>query len=393
MKKADFENDGGDQQDDPQLDSCATGDHMMSTARSITSNDHTLTSKERRALLAYESTIEAGKEAFLQVGAALLAIRDDRLYRQDFGSFEEYVEERWGFSRQRAYQLLTAAEVALNLSTTVDIKGLNERQARELTQLSKDDQVVVYRLAKSTAPAGRVTARHLENLATVAQGIMEAGAIDDTTGIMVPWDALTPERKATLIQANLDEEGYERWQRQHAHVVRVAMSSGSYEWYTPKKYVEAAREVMGGIDLDPASSEIANQTVGAKTYYTLDDDGLTHGWKGKTWANPPYSSLAPIFVAHLIAEFAAGRVTAAIILLNAHNTDTQWFQPLWDFPCCFTNHRISFINGDDGEPRSGNNHGSAFFYLGPDVARFEKVFGKFGTVVGTRRAWDRGVTE
>ena len=64
--------------------------------------------------------------------------------------------------------------------------------------------------------------------------------------------------------------------------------SKSNEWYTPAPYIEAARRVMGEIDLDPASSTFANHIVRAKMYYAIEDNGLEQNWKGRVWLNPPY---------------------------------------------------------------------------------------------------------
>jgi hypothetical protein len=44
--------------------------------------------------------------------------------------------------------------------------------------------------------------------------------------------------------------------------------TGEFEWYTPAEFVEAARAVLGEFDLDPASSERAQQTVKARRYYS-----------------------------------------------------------------------------------------------------------------------------
>ena len=55
--------------------------------------------------------------------------------------------------------------------------------------------------------------------------------------------------------------------------VHVSHNSGENEWYTPKNIIESARAVMGDIDLDPASSALANDIVQAKDYYTTNEDG------------------------------------------------------------------------------------------------------------------------
>ena len=78
------------------------------------------------------------------VGQALLEIRDARLYRETHGSFEAYLDERWGVSRSRGYQLIDAARVTKALSTGVDLDPpANEAQARALVPLAGDEQAMV----------------------------------------------------------------------------------------------------------------------------------------------------------------------------------------------------------------------------------------------------------
>ena len=58
----------------------------------------------------------------------------------DFSTFEEYCQERWGWSRHRSNQLIEAAEVVTDLGnhghqTTMPA---NERQARELARVPEE---------------------------------------------------------------------------------------------------------------------------------------------------------------------------------------------------------------------------------------------------------------
>lgn len=162
----------------------------------------------------------------------------------------------------------------------------------------------------------------------------------------------------------------------------------SDEWYTPSKYVEAARQVMGGIDLDPASCEVANQTVGAKTFYTKAQDGLSPDlpWRGRVWLNPPFSQpAAGRFAQRLLEDFAAKRVRQAVFLQNAA-TDTAWFHALASRGAvCFPRRRLAFLQAD-GRAVDSNRSAQVLIYLGDRTAEFDSVFTEFGLVGALRGA-------
>lgn len=115
-----------------------------------------LSVEECNRLERLEGTIAAGIKTFIEVGRALAEIRDGHLYRQDHSTFESYCKARWQFTRQRAYQLIGAAEVAgtldLECKPRVDIPA--EKVLRLLAPLPKEKRREVFDKAVEVAAGG-----------------------------------------------------------------------------------------------------------------------------------------------------------------------------------------------------------------------------------------------
>ena len=158
-------------------------------------------------------------------------------------------------------------------------------------------------------------------------------------------------------------------------------ASGEFEWFTPPHIITAARKVMGGIDLDPASTPEANAIVGAERIYTMADDGLSQPWAGRVWMNPPYAEkLIVPFVGRLIEEVRRGTVEQACVLVN-NATETAWFQRLVSAMdvLCLPAGRLKFWHPARG--KLNPLQGQAIFYLGPEDLRFRAVFSAVGALV------------
>ncbi len=171
-----------------------------------------------------------------------------------------------------------------------------------------------------------------------------------------------------------------------AEARRIGCTTGTPEWFTPPTIIAAARRVMGGIDLDPATCLAAQAIIQAATYYTVEDSGLFHAWTGRIWLNPPFD--APTirrFVAKLVNAYQAGDVAQAVLLTDA-GTDTRWFHTALDAATavCFSRGRIHFLTtqGLSGSP----TRGQAMFYFGSAVKRFQRHFRRFGKVILLQRA-------
>lgn len=154
----------------------------------------------------------------------------------------------------------------------------------------------------------------------------------------------------------------------------VAYNSGTNEWYTPAEYIEKARAVLKTIELDPASCEYANQTVKAKKFYSIKDDGLSHEWHGKTWMNPPYcTELIGKFIDKFVLEFRAKHITEGLVLVN-NATETSWFRRLASEASAilFPAGRIKYLSPT--KESYSPLQGQAILYFGDKMDRFFEVF-------------------
>lgn len=294
---------------------------------------------ELDALRRNEVAVERGLNTFVEVGNALAAIRDGKLYREKFATFEDYCQERWGFTGNYARRQIEAAEVIKNVPMGT-LLPTSERQARPLTRLEPSEQIAAWQEAVETAPNGKVTAAHV-------------------TEVVERRNGATPYNNHAIS----DDPNYD-----------------GDEWFTPSEYVEAARLVMGGIDLDPASHEAAQVSIKAGAYYTKDTNGLARPWFGRVWLNPPYSMpLVKDFILTAIDEYESGHITSAVILTN-NSSDTSWFHALLAmYPACFTRGRVQFWRPNVSAFSA--RQGQVFFYLGDTPQLFAETFSQFGIVV------------
>jgi hypothetical protein len=156
------------------------------------------------------------------------------------------------------------------------------------------------------------------------------------------------------------------------------------DWFTPAKYIEAARVVLGEIEFDPYSDPVANETVKALKIRTkLDNSNSPWPDVRTVWMNPPYQrGMVEKAVFEFIGEQDRQNFQGIILVNNA--TETRWCQALMKnaHAACFTDHRIAF-NQVDGKAVSGNTRGQIFFYFGGPfgLSQFYREFGQFGYTV------------
>ena len=184
-----------------------------------------------------------------------------------------------------------------------------------------------------------------------------------------------------------------------------------YEWISSKDMIDSAHLVMGGIDLDPASSDKANEFVNAKKYYTPVDDGLNEmEWFGNVYVFPPRHSyfwhhgsqrwkmtrgLSPTLTSSyalwwktLKRKWVSREIEQGIYFANAPDM-FMYCQDIFDHPVCVfrTRPMLNQHFFHDGTIKSRNTCVSFAVFLQPSknvadaTQHFVDVYGEMGRII------------
>lgn len=243
----------------------------------------------KRSLNKVEEQIETNVlKAWYDNGLLLREIRDDKLYKKKYGTFEEYAEQRWGWQRRHVYRMIEAAErfqaienVSKNGSFGHKILPTNEAQVRPLTQLSDAEAVHVW---------AQVTEQHERPTMQKVEDAVQAYKANPT---VVP-EIIPPADRAKLSSANAG----------------VLYNAGDNdECYTPEyavralvPHLEKFREKTIWCPFDEATSNFVKVLVseGFNVVHSHINDGqdfYTHTpleWDVMV-SNPPFTNKRAIF--------------------------------------------------------------------------------------------------
>jgi hypothetical protein len=156
-----------------------------------------LNGSERDRLRMLEAAIDAGARAFVVMGTALAEIRDSRLYRENFDTFEAYCKAKWDLSRSRSYELMDAAGIAERVSGIPDTPQIESASvATELVPLRDDPQAMSTAIVAAHEKHGdHPTAAQVREIVRGAEGDIRWSRIENAADSMktlpawgkMPW--------------------------------------------------------------------------------------------------------------------------------------------------------------------------------------------------------------
>jgi ATP-dependent 26S proteasome regulatory subunit len=183
-----------------------------------------LTAKEQAEFKECEKTITNNYQSAFQLAEALHQIRNKKLYRAEYKTFEEYCSKKWEYSRSYCTRLIEMNEVVTELKQLPDFKDAiirNEGQARVFVNLAPPDRIKLLNKAKEVGEPENITAKQLakfkkelfpdksktkDNMSVSEKPVVDAELVN--AEVQTPPNIITVVNSAkTLLDDLIDNEG------------------------------------------------------------------------------------------------------------------------------------------------------------------------------------------
>lgn len=348
----------------------------------LTLFDYTMLSPETRIVVQQRTSeiktlMRRTAQDIVDIGQKLIEVKG----RLGHGQFGAWLECEFEWTTTTAWRFMNVAERFSNLEnldfassalyllaepSTPDLARI------EAVQRAEAGEPITYKLAQvivaSYKPAPQVTAfAPAQQTSEIEFVVEDERDIDPLTGEILNTGPISEPKPVAPIEPAKPSNA-------------ALFTSDSYEWYTPARIMNAVRQTLDAIDLDPASSAKANETVQAAEYFTAAQNGLTPSWckpggtPSRVFMNPPYGETIGEWVNKLCDEYESGWVAEAITLLPAR-TDTQWMRRMAKYPRCFVWGRLKFSGSDNSA-----TFPSVVIYLGNRLEVFHEAFRNIGDI-------------
>lgn len=182
------------------------------------------------------------------------------------------------------------------------------------------------------------------------------------------------------------------------------------EIITNYELVQSVHALMGNIDLDVASSRVANEYVRADKYYSPSDDSLnSQPWYGKVYLFPPngiycwdeltrrwnkgktkskvFTSSHAVWFRRLFREWWKGNIDQAVYMTN-HPDMIRYDQRIFDFPLCIPKKAPMCIKNTSRGIETGHDTSTSIIvYMPPrdydpsHIERFLDIYSEKGRIL------------
>jgi hypothetical protein len=186
-----------------------------------------------------------------------------------------------------------------------------------------------------------------------------------------PRPADDPDKLVQDHMARTDHLGGSAW------TWMVNPTTSFQDYFTPSEIINAARDAMGGIDLDAASHWAANRVHRIPDFFDVNRSAFENPWHGRVWLNPPYGDNAPWF-REIERYVKASEVKQLCMISPVWAFTTSIARPVMQLSSAFVllSPTPKFWGNAGGKTGTNNPHG--VLYIGDRRDEFLRAFTPFG---------------